>query len=359
MSRCFNQSVPLFQLKCPVVSIKMSVNGKNFKHEDRLRIIAAYESGRAVSEIAINYGCNRKTVSRILKSYQSTGNTESSSKGGNRRRILTEIQEQAIVSMIREDCTRSLQSLKNRMEKEHSVSVSRSTIHRRLDEFNFSLKRTSFIPDNNVDERILEARRVYALDFQDWMHERDGNNIFYVDEVGFNASMRVLRGRSPRGERAIQYVQRVRTRNISVCCAMSRIGTFHYQKQTSAFNRVTFKQFILDVIEKMRSVGLQNAIFVMDNVAFHKVEEVREMIESTGHMIKFLPAYSPFLNPIENMFSQWKQLVRAGSPNCEAELIVLIDSVYNQISRVNCNAYFEHMLSFLPRCEEKAIIEDQ
>ena len=35
---------------------------------------------------------------------------------------------------------------------------------------------------------------------------------------------------------------------------------------------------------------------------------------SYGHRVLYLPPYSPFLNPIENMFSKWKEYVRRERP---------------------------------------------
>jgi transposase len=42
----------------------------------------------------------------------------------------------------------------------------------------------------------------------------------------------------------------------------------------------------------------------MDNVRFHRSEEVVTLIEAHGHFAVFLPPYSPFLNPIEELFNQ-------------------------------------------------------
>ena len=39
----------------------------------------------------------------------------------------------------------------------------------------------------------------------------------------------------------------------------------------------------------------------MDNLASHKVAGVRAAIEATGATLLYLPAYSPDLNPIENV----------------------------------------------------------
>jgi transposase len=165
--------------------------------------------------------------------------------------------------------------------------------------------------------------------------------------------MRCTRGRAPCGQRAVQIVQSLRTRNISVCCAMSCNGVFLYKRQTNAYNSDTFKDFISDMLSKLSEISMQGAVLVMDNVPFHKVIAVKEMVERVGHVIKYLPAYSPFLNPIENMFTQCKQLVRTERVSCEDELVVAIDTSFSRITQANCQAYYENMLTFMPRCIER------
>jgi transposase len=161
-----------------------------------------------------------------------------------------------------------------------------------------------------------------------------------------------------KGRKAIQTARHLRSRNISVCCAISKLGTFKYVKQNHPFNRENFLTFMNSLIDKIETDNLGPLIFIMDNVAFHKVREVREKVEAAGHMIKFLPRYSPFLNPIENMFSQWKELVRASRPANEESLMRSIDDVFLRITNENCNSYYRHMMSFLSKCLNKEKIED-
>ena len=49
-------------------------------------------------------------------------------------------------------------------------------------------------------------------------------------------------------------------------------------------------------------------IVVIDNLSAHKVEGVREAIEETGAELRYLPPYSPDLNPIEQVFAKLKTL---------------------------------------------------
>jgi transposase len=52
-------------------------------------------------------------------------------------------------------------------------------------------------------------------------------------------------------------------------------------------------------------------IVLMDNLASHKRPAVRVAIEAAGATVRFLPAYSPDLNPIEQVFAKIKALLRA------------------------------------------------
>jgi transposase len=65
-------------------------------------------------------------------------------------------------------------------------------------------------------------------------------------------------------------------------------------------------------------------MLIMDNVAFHKSIECREVIESSNFHLMFLPPYSSFPNPIENMFSKWKNLVKRLNPSNEEALMDFI-----------------------------------
>src|SRR3954467_614929 len=54
----------------------------------------------------------------------------------------------------------------------------------------------------------------------------------------------------------------------------------------------------------------RNDIVVIDNLPAHKVPGVREAIEARGATLRFLPQYSPNLNPIEMPFSKLKACLR-------------------------------------------------
>lgn len=58
-------------------------------------------------------------------------------------------------------------------------------------------------------------------------------------------------------------------------------------------------------------------VVVLDNINFHKSSKVKELIESVGCSILFLPTYSPDLNPIENYWFKIKNEIRKAVGNFE------------------------------------------
>ncbi|KAF7694631.1 hypothetical protein CDIK_2087 [Cucumispora dikerogammari] len=126
--------------------------------------------------------------------------------------------------------------------------------------------------------------------------------------------MRATRGRSFVGSAATLVILSLRSRNVSICCAMNRNGILYYQSQTTAFNTEFFGNFIVNLSVKLQELNMVHAVLICDNVSFHKVLFIRQKIEDLGYELRFLSPYSLFLNPIENMFSKWKEFVRRESP---------------------------------------------
>jgi transposase len=64
----------------------------------------------------------------------------------------------------------------------------------------------------------------------------------------------------------------------------------------------------------------------MDNLPAHKVAGVRQAIERVGASLRYLPAYSPDLNPIEQAFAKLKATLRkTAARTFDAPLKVISD----------------------------------
>ena len=78
------------------------------------------------------------------------------------------------------------------------------------------------------------------------------------------------------------------------------------------FEGYTTKEVFKTYLEKMLlpSIKDKNMTIILDNAPFHKGEDIKELVKQSGNNIKYLPPYSPDLNPIEKKWSQIKRLYR-------------------------------------------------
>src|SRR6266852_2479476 len=80
-------------------------------------------------------------------------------------------------------------------------------------------------------------------------------------------------------------------------------------------------------------------IVFLDNVSTHKVDGVEEAIEARGARPIFLPAYSPDLNPIEQLFARLKSFLRKMKARTVEQLWRAIASFLKGVSKEECKAY--------------------
>ncbi len=81
-------------------------------------------------------------------------------------------------------------------------------------------------------------------------------------------------------------------------------------------------------------------IVVMDNLPAHKPAAVRTAIERRGAELRYLPPYSPDLNPIEMAYSKLKALLKKASARTIASLWSAIAQAITFITRNDCRGYF-------------------
>jgi transposase len=81
-------------------------------------------------------------------------------------------------------------------------------------------------------------------------------------------------------------------------------------------------------------------IVVMDNLSVHKSPEVVALVQAMGAEVRFLPAYSPDLNPIEKMWSKIKALLRSAEARTPEELDEAISQAFSKITAKDAAGYF-------------------
>ena len=131
-------------------------------------------------------------------------------------------------------------------------------------------------------------------------YKSQGFEIVYVDESGFATDMPRTRGYSKRGERCWGICDWHAKGRINVIGAIVEFVFVTVCLFNSYIDSDIFYAWLTeDLLPKISS----RSVIVMDNATFHKRRDMIDAIESRGHILEYLPPYSPDLNPIENKWS--------------------------------------------------------
>ena len=83
-------------------------------------------------------------------------------------------------------------------------------------------------------------------------------------------------------------------------------------------------------------------IVIMDNLSSHKVQGVRQAIEAAGAQLRYLPPYSPDMNPIEQVFAKLKTLLRKTAARTQESLWQAIGALLENFPPAECAHYIRH-----------------
>ena len=148
-----------------------------------------------------------------------------------------------------------------------------------------------------------------------------------------------LRGRSPRGKRLHASAPCGRWRTTTMIGAVRQDGGTACMTVEGAVNAEVFRSYIREILLPTLKAG---DILVMDNLSAHKDREALDLLEDAGVTVRFLPAYSPDLNPIELMWSKVKALLRKAEARTNEALLIAIGDALSRITQKDATHWFAH-----------------
>ena len=80
----------------------------------------------------------------------------------------------------------------------------------------------------------------------------------------------------------------------------------------------------------------------LDNLSTHKIQNVSRLLSAQGVGVRYLPPYSPDLNPIELAFAKLKAHLRQAAARTLDDLYSALASSLNSFSPTHCQAFFRH-----------------
>lgn len=163
--------------------------------------------------------------------------------------------------------------------------------------------------------------------------------LVFVDEMGVHTSLAPVHGYAPKGERLRLSVPRNRGKNTTLLSSMTSEG----MGPSMAVEGPTTSEVFESYLEHFLAPELRRGqVVVMDNLGAHKPRRVRELIESRGCELLYLPAYSPDYNPIEEAFSKIKGLLRKAQARTRETLVEAMGRALSAVSPQDAQGFFEH-----------------
>ena len=175
-----------------------------------------------------------------------------------------------------------------------------------------------------------------------WIREQgllDPARLVFIDETAVTTNMVRPNGWSPRGERLIGEVPMGHWETLTLIAGFRRTGIVAPMMIKGAMNGEAFLAYIKQCLAPTLR---RRDIVVIDNVSFHKVAGVEEAIKARGAELRYLPQYSPDLNPIESVFSPLKAMLRKAAERTVNGLQRCVGFFIRGLKPSECIGYFRN-----------------
>jgi transposase len=177
---------------------------------------------------------------------------------------------------------------------------------------------------------VLRRRQAWFAAQPDLEPER----LVFIDETGASTKMARRYGRSARGVRCRAPIPHGHWKTTTFVGALRLEGMTAPMVLDGAMHAAAFLAYVEQVTLK------PGDIVVMDNLPAHKPKAIREAIEKAGAELRFLPPYSPDLNPIEMAFSKFKAFLKRAAARTINDLWDAIASALDTFTPTECRNFF-------------------
>lgn len=273
---------------------------REFRPEERARMLNMRNNGKSVIEIAKTFGTTRDAVYKICRRLSETGSPENAIRTG-RRRKTTVYDDRAIVRIAKKNPRTSAREIGESLNLNIDVSRIRARL-REASLFGRIARRKPMISEKNRQKRLEFARTHVNKPIEFW------KSILWSDESKFELFS------SKRRQRVWRKVGQAFCPTFVQCTVKGTVsvmvwGCFNWNG-TGSLHFIDGIMRADDYIEILESelvqsvVGLEiesSFIFQQDNDPKHTAKKTRKFFDENFIKVLNWPPQSPDLNPIEHL----------------------------------------------------------
>jgi len=250
-----------------------------------------------------------RAANRWIERWTTTGSVEAKPGTGHSRSPL----KQWLLALVAEEPDLTLHEIRARLRSEKRMKAAISSIWGFYDRHNITFKKNLHAAEQDCPD-VLAARAELKAE----QPVLDAPRLVFIDETAVKTKMIRHYGRSPRGTHLVAYVPHGHWKTLTLVAALRTDGLTAPYVVDGAMDGPSFLAYVEQVLAATLRKG---DIVFMDNLRTHKIEGVREAIEAAGATVRYLPAYSPDFNPIEQAFSKLKMALRKGAARTVTTLL--------------------------------------
>ena len=161
----------------------------------------------------------------------------------------------------------------------------------------------------------------------------------FLDETWTTTNMARRYGRAARGDRVVAAIPHGHWKTTTFLAALRHDRITAPCVFDGAINGERFLAWVQQALVPTLGPG---DIVIMDNLGSHKVAGIREAIEAAGATVRYLPPYSPDLNPIEQVFSKLKAILRRIAARSVETLWQAIAAALDEFPSAECTNYIKN-----------------
>ena len=186
------------------------------------------------------------------------------------------------------------------------------------------------------DRRAIAWRRTQWKKYQGRL---DPRRLVFIDETWAKTNMTRTHGRCARGQRLKAKVPHGRWRTLTFIAALRHDRIDAPCVIDGPINGRLFLAYVEQFLVPTLAPG---DIVIMDKLGSHKSLAVRQAIRAAGARLFFLPAYSPDLNPIEQVFAKLKTLLRKAAERSVETTWMRIGALLDAFTPAECANYLRN-----------------
>lgn len=300
------------------------------------------ESGEKTKKIAEIVKMSVRSVQQYINSHISEvkGDRWKPFEPRKKRQVPNKVaRREAIGAILDLDCTLTQLQIVDRLPQE--LKCSKRVVSAAIKDLGYTRKRLRKIPIERNTPTNIHNRKIYAAS----INRKSDSKLFFLDETGFNLHTGPRFGYALRGLTPTMEQPGNRGENVSLMACIGLHGVKHWEMVDNAYNG----ERMIEFLDTLCSLLPSGAILIMDNASFHRREDVKRKLEREGVISKYLPPYSPQLNPIEEFFGALKgnqEKIRP-RPKTRVALKASIEATMNQLRNRDMVTYYEHMRDFV------------